>query len=569
LDRLPRPVPEDTSAFPTRPPVVAIMGHIDHGKTTLLDNIRSSRVAAQEHGGITQKMAAFSVHVESVGSDITFIDTPGHAAFETMRKRGASATDICILVVAADDGVQEQTLEAIKHINEAECGMIVAINKVDKKGADVARTKRQLIAAGIQFEDGGGDVPLVEISGLKGTGVDKLLETIAIWAGDMDLRADKAGEAEAAIMDTRRDDWRGLTASVITRIGTLKVGDAFVAGYTYGEVKALIENGKSIKEAIPGQPVDVYGFEGNPPEPGDDLMVVVDVETAEKIARYRFDADNLTEGEQEKIKRVKEEMDERERALQDRLKAIELGEDPDEYVEAQRRKREALKPKEVPVFVNTDVGGSLEAVQEALARFADNEVKIRVVRAVVGPITELEIQEAAFAEPKAVIVGFNVPLSSKLQEDAKKIGVLVNSFKIIYGLTDWVRLVLSKLLKPDTETTVTSEAEVLQIFSVTQRKKVYNVAGCIVRTGTFKRGKRIQLLRAGNLVWEGPIRNLKHVKQDVNAVQAGKECGILLDEEVTDIQVGDVIRTIEQKQVSREIEVTESKDNSQAGVLRM
>lgn len=546
------------------------MGHIDHGKTTLLDYIRKSRVAAQEFGGITQRMAAFSVHVDSVGTDITFIDTPGHAAFETMRRRGAASTDICVLVVAADDGVQEQTLEAIKHIQEAECNMIVALNKVDKKGADLARAKRQLIAAGIQFEDAGGEIPLVEISGLKGTGVDRLLETIAIMSGDMDLRADRAGEAEAAILDTRRDDWRGLAASAVVRIGTLKVGDAFVAGYTHGEVKALVDtNGKTIKEALPGQPVDVYGFLGNPPEPGDEIMVVSSVEAGERAARFRFDSDNTAEGQKEKIAQAKEEVLEREIALQDRIKAIEIGEDPEEYVIAQKAARDALKPKEVPVFIKADVGGSLEAVQEALSHFAEDEVKVRVVRASVGPITELEIQEAAFAEPKAIIVGFNVPLPPKLIDEAKKIGVLVNSFKIIYGLTDWVQTVLSKLLKPNVNVTALAEAEVLQMFTITEKKRTYTVAGCVVTSGIFKRGKKVQLLRAGQVLWEGSMRNLRHHKQDVASVQSGKECGILLPDEVLDIQAGDIIRAVEKQTIDRQIAVTDTSDKSHSGVLRM
>lgn len=365
FDRHPRPeaTEDEKINFPFRPAVISIMGHIDHGKTTLLDAIRQGNVAKSEYGGITQKIGAFSVDLPT--GSITFIDTPGHEAFSKQRKRGANLTDIAVLVVAADDGVQEQTIECIKQIQQAGASMIVALNKCDKKNIDKDKVKLQLNTYGVPLEDFGGDVPLVEISALNGEGLDKLIDVLLMQATILELRADESGQAEASILDCRREGHYGDLASVIVRVGTLKKGDAFVAGTTYGKVKTLITaKGKQIKEATPGMAVDVQGWEAMP-SPGDELMVVDNEAHAKAVAGHR--AQRIADRRNDKayVQKQQEELAELQRQQEDRLRAVELGEDEEAFAAAQQRLRQASRAKEIPIVIKADVGGSIEAIKDA------------------------------------------------------------------------------------------------------------------------------------------------------------------------------------------------------------
>jgi translation initiation factor IF-2 len=412
-----------------------------------------------------------------------------------MRKRGAQLTDIAVLVVAADDGVQEQTFEAIKHIQEAKLPMIVALNKIDKRDADPEKVKIQLNKAGIQLEDFGGEIPSIPISGLTGKGVEKLQELIATQAGLMDLRADRKGPAEAAVIESRKDNKLGVVVKTLVQIGTLKRNDIFVCGETWGKVRWLFDaEGKRVEEALPGFPYDVHGFE-TVPEPGDTLIVVEDESTAQSIAEFRKAerADNINQ--QAYLEQQKRRHSELLREEEDRKRAIELGEDEDAFLRKQQRIRDEKSIRDIPVMVKGDVGGSLEAIRDAINQIPQTEFRIRIVNAGVGAITERDIDDATLAEPRCIILGFNVSLPQRVRDLAAKAGVEVQSFRVIFGLVDWLKGALEKQLKPREEVSVNGRAKV----PVTCHYKVDRVTNLIHRFCKCSSSKAPRRLRSHTL----------------------------------------------------------------------
>lgn len=542
-DIVPREFPDDMSAFPVRTPVVAIMGHVNHGKTTLLDALRGSDIAEKEFGGITQRMAAFAVKSKHNPRPITFIDTPGHAAFAKMRQRGADVTDIAVLVVAADEGIEEQTTQAIKYIEESGCPMIVAITKCDKRGADPEKVRLALNSAGIHMEKYGGEVMDIEVSATEGEGLEELLESILYQADDLGLNTDPKGPGEAEILDVRKEDHRGVIASCVLRLGEIKKGDALIAGCAWGRVKHLWdENGKIVKEVKPGMPFEVSGWE-EVPEPGDEIIVCPDTAKAKLYANHRKLRETSAEADKGFARKQRLELRERDLEQRDRLQAAELGFDPQKFIRKQQMLRDKFKIKEIPLILKADGGGSLEAIKDSLSTLPSDEVKLRILRADVGLVLEQDIKEAAMFDPKAMCIGFNAPLTNPLRELASKEGVDVNNFQIIYSLMDWMRIALGKHLTPREHIKVLAEATVQQIFPVTIRGETTYIAGCLVTSGTFK--KRVsQLVRAGEIVSESSIRTLRHMKIDAKEITSGKECGIMLAENSTLVQVGDLIQNI-------------------------
>lgn len=539
-----RVLPDDLSGFPTRTPVVAIMGHVNHGKTTLLDALRGSDIAAKEFGGITQRMAAFAVKTKQNPRPITFIDTPGHAAFAKMRQRGADVTDIAVLVVAADEGIEEQTTQAIKYIEESGCPMIVAITKCDKRGANAEKIRLALNSAGIHMAKYGGEIMDVEVSATEGEGLEELLETIMYQAEDIGLNTDHKGPGEAEILDVRKEDHRGVIASCVLRLGEFKKGDAIIAGNAWGRVKHIWdENGKIVKEVKPGMPFEVSGWEETP-EPGDEIIVCPDLAKAKLYASHRKLRASSAEADKTFARKQRLEIRERELEQRDRLQAAELGFDPAKFIRKQQSLRDKFKIKEVPLFLRADGGGSLEAIKDSLASLPSDEVKLRIIRADVGLILEQDVKEAAMFDPvKAMCVGFNAPLTPSLKELASREGVEVNNFQIIYSLIDWMRVALGKHLPPREHVKVNAEAVVQQIFPVTVRGEVLYIAGCLVTSGTFK--KRLsQLVRNGEIMSESTVRTLRHMKDDAKEITSGKECGIMLAENSALVKAGDLIQNI-------------------------
>lgn len=538
-----RTLPDDLSSFPPRTPVVAIMGHVNHGKTTLLDALRGSDIADKEFGGITQRMAAFAVKTKHNSLPITFIDTPGHAAFAKMRQRGADVTDVAILVVAADEGIEEQTTQAIKYIEESGCPMIVAITKCDKRGADPEKVRLSLNSAGIHMAKYGGEVMDVEVSARDGEGLEELLETILYQAEDIGLNTPNTGPGEAEILDVRKEDHRGVIASCVLRLGEIKKGDAIIAGSAWGRVKHLWdENGKIVKEVKPGMPFEVSGWE-DVPEPGEEILVCPDLAKAKSYAAHRKLRASSSDADKSFARKQRQELRERELEQRDRIQAAELGYDPAKFLRKQQILREKFKIKEVPLFLKADGGGSLEAIKDSLATLPSDEVRLRILRADVGLLHDQDIKEAAMLDPKAMCIGFNAPLTTPLRELASREGVEINNFQIIYSLMDWMRIALGKHLKPREHVKIISEAVVQQIFPVTIRGEVVSIAGCLVTSGTFK--KRLsQVVRDGKIISESTVRTLRHMKDDAKEITSGKECGIMMAENSTLIQAGDVIQNI-------------------------
>lgn len=542
-DIVPRELPEDLSSFPVRTPVVAIMGHVNHGKTTLLDALRGSNIAEKEFGGITQRMAAFAVKSKQLDRPVTFIDTPGHAAFGKMRQRGADVTDVAILVIAADEGIQEQTQQTIKYIEESGSPMVVAITKCDKRGADPEKVRLALNSMGVHLAKYGGEIMDVEVSAVEGEGLEELLETIMYVSEDIGLNTPTTGPGEAEILDVRKEDHRGVIASCILRLGEIKKGDAIIAGEAWGRVKHMWdENGKLIKEVKPGMPFDVSGWE-LVPEPGDEILVCQDVAKAKTCAAQRRVRASASESDKSFARKQRQEIREKELEQRDRLQAAELGYDPAKFVRRQQALRDKFKIKEVPLFLKADGGGSLEAIKDSLATLPQDEIKLRILRADVGLILEQDIKEASMLDPKAMCIGFNAPFSNQVKDLALKEGIDINNFQIIYSLMDWIRVALGKHLKPREHIKVTAEALVQTIFPVTSRGETIYIAGCLVTSGTFK--KRLsQVVRNGAIVTESTVRTLRHLKDDAKEITSGKECGIMIAENSTMVQAGDIIQNV-------------------------
>ena len=510
----------DVTALRPRPPVVTVMGHVDHGKTKLLDRIRETDVVAGEAGGITQHIGAYQV--ERNGHLITFIDTPGHEAFTAMRARGAKVTDIVVLVVAADDGVMPQTVEAIDHAKAAGVPIVVALNKMDRADADPNRVLQQLSEHGLVPEAWGGETIAVPISALQGTGIDELLEQILVLSEVSEFRASPEGRAKGTVLEANLDIGRGPVATVIVQQGTLRVGDPIVAGAAWGRVRALIDDhGDQVKEALPSMPVQVLGF-SEPPVAGDELRVTTDLADAEAIGesreqRMRFASHALstvTPGAGAK--------------LEDIFEQIQRGE-----------------TATLTLVLKADVQGSLEAVTESLRRLEREEVKVAFVRRAVGGITEQDVQLAVASG--ATIIGFNVRPNRRSRALAESQGVEIRTYEIIYKLIEDIEAAMVGMLAPTFEEVVTGEAEVREVFRV---PRVGAIAGCYVRSGTITRGSKVRFLRDGVVIWKGAIGSLRRFKEDVREVQTGFECGIGLSD-FQDLHQSDVIETYEEREVPR------------------
>ncbi|HKA66220.1 MAG TPA: translation initiation factor IF-2 [Methyloceanibacter sp.] len=499
-----------------RAPVVTIMGHVDHGKTSLLDAIRATNVVSQEAGGITQHIGAYQV-VTPAGQKITFIDTPGHEAFTAMRQRGAQVTDIVVLVVAADDGVKPQTVEAINHAKAAKVPMIVAINKIDKQGADPQRVRTELLSHEIVVESLGGDTLEIEVSALKKTGLDRLLEAIALQAEVLELNANPNRPAEGVIVEAKLERGRGPVGTALVQRGTLHLGDLVVAGSAYGRVRALINDlGEQVKEAGPSVPVEVLGFD-SAPEAGDQFAVVENEARAREITDYRL---------RERRKRL--------------AVAGQRG-----SLEQMMTQLKAAGTKEFTLLVKGDVQGSVEAIVAALDKLGTDEVRARIIHAGVGGITESDVGLASTSG--AVILGFNVRANSQAREAAEREGVEIRYYAVIYDLVDEVKQAMSGLLAPTRRETFLGNAEILEVFTVS---KVGKVAGCRVTEGKVERGAQVRLIRDNVVVHEGKLSTLKRFKDEVKEVVAGQECGMAF-EGYQDMRQGDVIECFEVEHVRR------------------
>ncbi|MGB8600632.1 MAG: translation initiation factor IF-2 [Rhizomicrobium sp.] len=510
---------DDPAEMTPRPPIVTVMGHVDHGKTSLLDALRTTDVVAGEAGGITQHIGAYQVKLKS-GQKITFIDTPGHAAFTEMRARGAKVTDIVILVVAADDGVMPQTIEALNHAKAAGVPIIVAINKIDKPGADPMRVKTELLQHEIQVEDLGGETIAVEISAKQGTGLEKLQEMVLLQSEVLELRANPNRTAEGAIIEAKLDRGRGPVATALIQRGTLKLGDIVVAGAEWGKVRNLQnERGESLESAGPSVPVEVLGLSGAP-EAGDEFAVVDSEARAREITEYRTRKKRETQ-----------------QAAHARLSLDQL----------LKRQATVGQKKMLPLVIKSDVQGSAEAIQGALDKLGTDEVAAQVLQSGVGGITESDVILAHASG--GAIIGFNVRADKMARERAKRDGVEIRYYNIIYNVVDDVKAALSGMLAPETREKFLGNAEILEVFSIT---KVGKVAGCRVTEGQVRRGAKVRLIRDHVVIHEGELSTLKRFKDEVKEVQNGQECGMAFAN-YQDIVKGDVIEAFEVETIQREL----------------
>jgi len=507
----------DESRLRPRPPVVTVMGHVDHGKTLLLDAIRKTDVVSQEFGGITQHIGAYQVHVD--GREITFIDTPGHEAFTAMRARGAQVTDIAVLVVAADDGVKPQTVEALDHVRAAGVPIIVAVNKVDKPESDPQRVRQQMVELGVVPAEWGGTVEFVDVSAKARTNLDSLLETILLVADLEELKADPEGRARGAVIDANLDKGRGAVASVLVQKGSLDVGDALVAGSAWAKVRAMLdENGRPVKQAGPSKPVQILGW-SSVPNAGDDFREVQDEREARHLAQER-----------EAKFRAAELVTSRPPTLQELMAQARQAEVPD-----------------LNLVVKADVQGSLGAVMDAFLKLPQDEVRVNIIHGATGGITESDIALAVASD--AIVVGFNVRPDANARELADREGVDVRLYRVIYEAIDDIRSALSGMLKPEEHEIELGRAEVRTLFRV---PRVGVVAGSYVVSGNITRNSRARVVRDGVVVYEGRIGSLRRFKDDVREVAEGFECGISI-ENFQDVHEGDIIEAYEVREVARQL----------------
>jgi translation initiation factor IF-2 len=510
--------PETEDTLVSRPPVVTVMGHVDHGKTSLLDALRATDVAGGEAGGITQHIGAYQVTMEG-GQKITFIDTPGHAAFTAMRARGAKVTDIVVLVVAANDGIMPQTVEAIRHARAAEVPVVVAINKMDLPDANADRVRQDLLQHELVVEQMGGDVLNIEVSAKKRINLGKLEEAILLQAEILDLKANPNRACQGVVVEAKVEKGRGSVATVLVQKGTVKVGDIFVAGSEWGRVRALVDDhGNRVDSAGPSYPVEVLGFQGTP-SAGDDFIVVEDENRAREVSEYRQRKDR----EAQQVRSARGTMEQM-------FEKIQAGE-----------------ARELPVVVKADVQGSVEALVGTLEKLGNDNVKIRVLHAAVGGINESDITLAKASD--AVIIGFNVRANPQAREMARRDGVEIRYHSIIYAVADELKQMLSGMLEPTYKETFIGYAQIREVFNIT---KVGKVAGCMVTEGIVKRGARVRLLRDDVVVHEGSLGQLKRFKDDVREVREGYECGMSF-ENYNDIQSGDVIECYEMEEIAAEL----------------
>lgn len=498
-------VVDDPKDLEPRPPVITIMGHVDHGKTTLLDHIRKSRVAEGEFGGITQHIGAYQVSVK--GKKITFLDTPGHEAFTAMRARGAMITDIVIIVVAADDGVMPQTREAVDHALAANVPIIVAVNKIDKPGADPQRIMTEVSELGLMPEEWGGDVPYVNISAKQGTGIDELLETVTVVAELAELKANPKRLAYGSVIEGRLDKGRGPVATLLIQNGTLRSGNPIVVGATYGRVRQLVDDrGREIKSAGPATPVEITGL-NDVPEAGDKFMVF----ETEKEARHV--------GEERAQKKIEEERNSTSAmSLDDLFSQMKSGEVVD-----------------LNIIVKADVNGTAEAVKSSLEKIDVEGARVNVIRSTVGAISESDILLASAS--KAIIYGFNVRPDANVRRKADEEGVEIRLHQVIYKMVEEIEAAMKGMLAPEMEEVVTGQAEIRHIYKVS---KIGNIAGCYVTDGSIKRDCGVRLIREGIIVYEGKLASLKRFKDDAKEVNQGYECGLTI-ENYNDIKEGDIV----------------------------
>ena len=499
----------------SRAPVVTVMGHVDHGKTSLLDYIRRTKVATGEAGGITQHIGAY--HVETARGVVSFLDTPGHEAFTAMRARGAQATDIVILVVAADDGVMPQTKEAINHAKAAGVPIVVAITKVDKPDANPERVKNELVVEDVIPEDFGGSSPFVSVSAKTGQGIDALLEQVLLQAEVLELKAPVDAMAKGLVIEARLDKGRGPVATVLVQSGTLKAGDVVLAGQTFGRVRAMLdENGKPVKTAGPSIPVEIQGLT-EVPQAGDEFMVLSDERRAREIATYRA-------GKFRHTKLAKQQASKLENMFTDMT---------------------AGEVKMVPIIVKADVQGSQEALSQSLLKLSTDEVKVQLVYAAVGAISESDVNLAIAS--KAVIIGFNTRADAGARKLAENNGVDIRYYDIIYDAVDELKLAMSGMLTPDKKEEIIGTAEIRQIFKVS---KIGSIAGCMVTAGVVRRSARLRLLRQNMVIMTGELESLKRFKDDAKEVREGFDCGLNI-KNYNDIQEGDVLEFFEIREVAR------------------
>jgi translation initiation factor IF-2 len=498
-----------------RAPVVTVMGHVDHGKTSLLDYIRRTRVATGEAGGITQHIGAY--HVDTPRGMVTFLDTPGHEAFTAMRARGAKATDIVILVVAADDGVMPQTKEAIAHAKAANVPLVVAITKVDKPDANIEKVKQELVAEGVTPEDWGGDTMFVEVSSKSGQGIDQLLEGVLLQAEVLELKAPRTTNAKGLVIEARLDKGKGPVATVLIQSGTMKRGDAVLVGSVFGRVRAMLdETGKTITEAGPSIPVEIQGL-SEVPVAGEELMVLADEKRAREIAQFRqgkYRGVKLAKQQAAKLENMFEHMAEGEVGI-------------------------------LSLIVKSDVQGSAEAISQSLQKLSTNEVKVNLIHGGVGAITESDVNLALAS--KAIIIGFNTRADAAARKLAEANGVDIRYYNIIYAMVDEIRAALSGMLAPEKRESVMGTVEVRQVFSVS---KIGTIAGCMVLDGVIKRGAKVRVMRGGEVIHDGELDSLKRFKDDVKEVKANFECGLSV-KNFNDLVVGDKLEAYEIVEVAR------------------
>ena len=506
-----------------RPPVVTVMGHVDHGKTRLLDALRNANVVDDEHGGITQHIGAYQVHTEVDGNDrkITFIDTPGHEAFTAMRARGAKATDIAVLVVAADDGVMPQTVEALNHAKAAEVPIVVAVNKIDKPEADPTKVRGQLTEYGLIPEEYGGDTMFIDVSAKAGLNLESLLEAIVLTAdASLDLRANPTQDAQGLVVEAHLDRGRGPVATILVQRGTLRVGDSIVAGPAYGRVRAMLdEHGDNLQEAPPSRPAMVLGLSGVPGA-GQNFIVVEDDRVARQIAEKREARERAAMQAKRRVRR----------SLEDFMASMEKGE-----------------TQELNLILKGDVSGSVEALEDALAQIdVGEEVSLRVIDRGVGAITETNVDLAAASD--AIIIGFNVRPAGKAAEMADREGVEIRHYTIIYQAIEDIEAALKGMLKPEYEEHSLGQAEIRAIF---RSSRIGNIAGCMVTNGVIRRNAKVRLIRDGAVVVDNSdLASLRREKDDASEVREGFECGMVI-KGYNDIKEGDVIEAFEMREIAR------------------
>ncbi len=506
----------ETEAHP-RPPVVTVMGHVDHGKTSLLDTIRRTRVAVGEAGGITQHIGAY--HVETEKGVITFLDTPGHEAFTAMRARGAKATDIVVLVVAADDGVMPQTIEAVHHAKAAGVPLVVAVNKIDKPEANPERIRQELVAHGVTPEEWGGDAQFVDVSAKANTNIDGLLDAILLQAEVLELSAPAEGPAKGIVIEARLDKGKGPVATMLVQSGTLRRGDMVLAGQVFGRVRAMLdEAGKAVSEAGPSIPVEIQGL-SDVPHAGEDMMVLPDERKAREIALFR----------------------------QGKFRDVQLAKKQAAKLESMFEQMGEGEVKQLPIIIKADVQGSYEGLAHALAKLSTEEVKVNVIHSAVGAITESDVNLALAS--KAVLIGFNVRADTQARRLAEASGVDIRYYNIIYEAVDEVKAALSGMLAPEKKENVIGTVEVRQVFHIS---KIGTIAGCYVTDGVVKRGAGVRVLRNNVVIHQGELDSLKRFKDDVKEVKANFECGLSL-KNFNDIQEGDVLEAFEVVEVARSL----------------